>query len=117
MTWYCNGCKTYKSVYDGSFFSLFRKPIRIVLATVKCWSAHLTIAKTLTTLKLHFNADIHRDTVANLFHKLRQICSLDLDKKSLKLGGPGKIVEIDESLYANKYQHHWLVDKTFLMFH
>jgi len=26
LTWYCNGCKSYKSVYDSSFFSLFRRP-------------------------------------------------------------------------------------------
>jgi transposase-like protein len=104
LTWYCNGCKSYKSVYDGSFFSLFRKPIRILLGIIKCWSAHLTISKTVSTIKLHLNEDIHRDSVASLFHKLRQICSLDIDRKSLKLGGPGKIIEIDESLYA-KVKH------------
>jgi hypothetical protein len=27
---------------------------------IKCWSAHLTISKTLTTLKLHLNTDITR---------------------------------------------------------
>ena len=71
---------------------------------IKCWSAHLTISKTVSTIKLHLNEDIHRDSVASLFHKLRQICSLDIDRKSLKLGGPGKIIEIDESLYA-KVKH------------
>lgn len=30
MTWYFNGCKTFKVIFDGSFFCLFRKPIRII---------------------------------------------------------------------------------------
>ncbi len=64
----------------------------------------MIITKTVTTVKLHLNEDIHRDGVASLFHKLRQICSLDIDRKSLKLSRPGKIIEIDESLYA-KVKH------------
>jgi hypothetical protein len=104
MTWYCNGCKSYKTIFEGSFFSLFRKPIRTVLAIIKCWSAQLTINKTISSIKLHLDSDIHRETVSCLFNKMRQMCTLDIDKKNLKMGGPGKIVEIDESLYA-KVKH------------
>ena len=37
-------------------------------------------------------------------YRLLEICSIDLDRNNLKLGGPGKIIEIDESLYA-KVKH------------
>ena len=38
--------------------------------------------------------------IMDLFEKLRQIWSLSIDKKNTMLGGYGKVVEIDESLYA-----------------
>ncbi|CAF0792207.1 unnamed protein product [Brachionus calyciflorus] len=44
--------------------------------------------------------DLGREFVSLVFYRLRQMCSLGLDKGSLLLGGSGKIVEIDESLYA-----------------
>ncbi|CAF0975288.1 unnamed protein product, partial [Brachionus calyciflorus] len=46
LSWRCNSCTTYKSVYDGSFFSLFRKPPKIIVAIIKCWSGQITIRKT-----------------------------------------------------------------------
>ncbi|CAF1143582.1 unnamed protein product, partial [Brachionus calyciflorus] len=43
--------------------------------------------------------------VSSVYARLRQICSLSLDKKNLTLGGHGRIVEIDESMYAKV--KHW----------
>lgn len=79
--------------------------MRIVLAVIKSWAARLSIVKTLDMLKLHFNHEMKRDTVASIYFRLRQVCSLAIDKRNLKLGGPGKVVEIDESLYAKI--KHW----------
>ena len=28
LTWRCTRCGTFKSIYDGSFFSLFKKPAK-----------------------------------------------------------------------------------------
>lgn len=42
----------------------------------------------------------------SMFYKLRQMCTLSIDKTNLKLGGYGKIVEIDESMYAKV--KHWV---------
>ncbi|RNA00725.1 ISXO2-like domain-containing [Brachionus plicatilis] len=77
---------------------------KIVLAIIKCWGAQITIAKTVDQIKLHLEHEVHRNTVALLFFRLRQLCPVDIDKKNHKLGGEGKIVEIDESLYA-KVKH------------
>jgi hypothetical protein len=107
LTWRCHGskCGTYRSIWDGSFFSLFRKPIKVLIVLNKCWCAQLTITKTCSIVKLNFKDSVSENMVAELFEKLRQICSLSLDKKSNMLGGCGKIVEIDESLYAKV--KHW----------
>lgn len=107
LSWRCNGykCGTYKSIWDGSFFSLFRKKINIIIGLIKCWAAQLTIVKTCSIIKMNFDDNVSENMVAGLFEKLRQICTLSLDKKNIVLGGFGKIVEIDESLYAKV--KHW----------
>jgi hypothetical protein len=107
LTWRCNGfkCGTYRSIWEGSFFSLFRKPIKLLIALVKCWSAQLTITKTCSIVEMNFGENLSENMVAGLFEKLRQICSLSIDRKNILLGGYGKIVEIDESLYAKV--KHW----------
>ena len=104
ITWRCLACTSYKSIYQDSFFSLFKKPLKIVLAIIKCWSAQINIQKTVELINLTFQHDVHRNTVAMIYFRIRQLCTLDIDKKNLKLGGNGKIVEIDESLYS-KVKH------------
>ncbi|CAF0971728.1 unnamed protein product [Brachionus calyciflorus] len=84
------------------FFSLFKKSVKFILALKKCYSAQLTIRKSQSMIELNFNEKISEYMIGNLFKKLRQICSVSLDKSNLKLDGPGKIIEIDESLYAKK---------------
>ncbi|CAF0895277.1 unnamed protein product [Brachionus calyciflorus] len=44
---------------------------------------------------------MNSDTVSSIYFRLRQLCSLDIEKQTLKLGGVGKIIE---SLYA-KVKH------------
>lgn len=105
LSWRCSRCGTYKSVLDGSFFSLFKKPAKLVLALIKCWSAQLTISKTQSMMELNFNQKLSEDMIGNLFKKLRQTCTVAIDKANITLGGQGKIVEIDESLYAKV--KHW----------
>lgn len=53
----------------------------------------------------NFEEKLSENMVSGLFEKLRQICSLSIDKKNLMLGGYGKVIEIDESLYAKV--KHW----------
>jgi hypothetical protein len=42
------------------------------------------------------------------FRKFRNVCSMDLDKKNLKIGGRSYIVQIDETLAAKvKYNSYY----------
>ncbi|CAF0955135.1 unnamed protein product [Brachionus calyciflorus] len=95
-----------RKLFDDSFFSLFKKPLKVILAVLKCWSAQITINKTISLIDLNFDETISDDCVMSIFYKLRQISTLSLDKKNLKLGGRGRIVEIDESMYAKV--KHWV---------
>jgi hypothetical protein len=105
LYWRCTNCGKSKTAYDDSFFSLFKKPPRIIVALIKCWAGQLTILKSLSMIELNLEHKMCDDVVSTLFYRLRQIATLGIDKANLKLGGPGKIVEIDESLYARVKFH------------
>ena len=66
---------------------------------IKCWSVELTIAKTVSFLKMQ-DIPACRQTVAKVFKMLRNICTIALDKNKIKLGGINHIIQIDESLFA-----------------
>ena len=66
---------------------------------IKCWSIVITLSKAIHLL--HFdNINACRQTLGDFYSSLRNVCTIALDKKNLKLGGEGQIVEIDESLFA-----------------
>lgn len=100
LYWRCSACGRSKTAFDESFFSLFKKSPRIIEALIKCWSGQLTIAKSISMIEMNLDEKVGKDVIGTLFYRLRQMCSLGIGKKSLELGGNGKIVEIDESLYA-----------------
>lgn len=66
-------------------------------------------------VKLTFDHKINRDTFSSIFFRIRQLCSLDLEKKNLIFGGPGKIVEIDFTTTSTdfwygpkkRFDHKW----------
>ena len=47
-------------------------------------------------------AKVGRDTAVNVYQWLREICTTKLLSTSLQLGGPGKVVQIDENLFRHK---------------
>ena len=51
ITWRCKRCQRYHSVVDRSFFSLFKKPIMLILQLIKFWSLGINISKTCETIK------------------------------------------------------------------
>lgn len=100
LYWRCSSCGRFKTAYEGSFFAMFKKSPSTIVALIKCWASQLTINKSLSVIELNLDEKIGRDVVSSLFYRLRQLCSIGIDKENLVLGGRGKIVEIDESLYA-----------------
>ena len=47
-------------------------------------------------------AKVSRETAINVYLWLREICSTKLLATPIVLGGPGKTVQIDESLFRHK---------------
>ena len=84
ISWWCRTCKTTKSIRKGSFFS----------------KSKLTLQKWL--------AGIGEDTACNIYQWLREVCSTKLLQLPITLGGPGVIVQIDESQFKHKPKviHH-----------
>ena len=47
-------------------------------------------------------ASVSKTTAIDVYQWLREICSSKLLTMTIKLGGPGKLVQIDESLFRHK---------------
>ena len=45
-------------------------------------------------------------TIIDAFACLREICGRYLQENSIQLGGPGTIVQVDESQFSHKPKHH-----------
>lgn len=95
----CSTCGKEKTLLKNSFFSIFKSPFNTVLDIIKCWCLQMTQIKTGQYLKIN-KTKKHRTTIGEIFKRLRNMSSLALNKKHIKLGGKDKIVEIDESLFV-----------------
>jgi hypothetical protein len=62
----CQKCQTFYSLFKDSFFESFDKRLFELLQMIKCWSVELTIAKTVSFLKMQ-DIPACRQTVAKVF--------------------------------------------------
>ena len=47
-------------------------------------------------------AKVNKDTAGAVYQWLREICSTALIRQRIELGGPGTVVQVDESLFRHK---------------
>ena len=55
---------------------------------------------------------VGQDTAINVYQWFREVCSTKLLATPIKLGGPGKVVQIDESLFRHKSKVQCISGKT-----
>ena len=93
--WECqvNQCRKRSSIRTGSFFEYSKIPLSYWLYIIFLWSIDESNKKVslLTGLALQ---------------RLRDICSLKILHGNLKLGGRGKTIEIDESMFDHKRKYN-----------
>lgn len=91
--WRCNYCGSRKSLRVGSLFEGHRLSIIIIFKLI----IHFVLQSKYQNMQAIFNCS--RQFVYEFYHRLRFIALRNYDRKNVKLGGPGIIVEIDESLF------------------
>ena len=94
--WYCRICKMTKSIRQQSFFSKSKLSLQKWLIAIYWWSREYPV------IKLAEEIEITEDTACNLYQWLREVCSTKLISSPIILGGPGIVVQVDESQFKHK---------------
>ena len=96
VRWRCPICKTSKSIRHGSFFSKSRLPLQKWLLLLYLWARDYPVKDVAQ------EAEIDKNVACDVMNWLREVCSTKLLQMPISLGGPSKIVQIDESLFRHK---------------
>ena len=96
VRWRCRACKTSKSIREGSFFAKSRLPLQKWLLLIYLW------ARDYPAKDVAQEAKIDKTVACEVLNWFREVCSAKLLQTGVTLGGPGKTVQIDESLFRHK---------------
>jgi hypothetical protein len=99
FAWRCTTDSKRCNLRDGTFLENFRCDLKTFLKTVHYWSIQVRQIDQPNLIA------IDRQTIITYQQRLRNIAITSLDIENFKLGGDGKIVEIDESLFV-KVKHY-----------
>ena len=88
--WRCKGCHKDFSLTSGTLFAFHKLPLVIYLAAIAIF---VNEVKGKSALALSRDLDVQYKTAFVLAHKIREAVGSDV--KHLRLGGPGKVAEID----------------------
>lgn len=96
--WRCKkkACRNTNSVKADSFFTEFKLPIKSVLVVIYEWAEGINIKK------IARDSHLNRKTVSRILKVIRRLISLNFMITSNKIGGNGRIVEIDEMLCTRR---------------
>ena len=97
VSWWCPQCKSRRSIRDNSFFNKSHLTLQQWLLLIYFWADDEAVTK----------ASRHAETTdvsaINVYQWLREVCSQRLIQDGPpQLGGPGKVVQIDESCFRHK---------------
>ena len=96
----CPKCRTYRTIRAGSFFERSRITLDKWLYVTYLWSQGTKVNS------VERQVQIGEKTVIQMFQYLRDVCSTKLLSTPVELGGPGVIVQIDESLFNHKSKYN-----------
>ena len=96
VSWWGRQCKGRKSIREGSFFSNSRLTLQQWLLLIYWWARQYPVTDAAN------EANVDRGTACDVYRWLWEVCSSRLLTTPIMLGGPGVVVQIDESLYHHK---------------
>ncbi|KCZ80777.1 hypothetical protein H312_01784 [Anncaliia algerae PRA339] len=91
---------TTKSLRAESIFSISRLKLVDIFTVIMSW----TFNKSVTTVNMDFG--ICKRSIIAIYSKIREIVKAHLESDPIRLGGIGKICQIDESLFCHKVKAH-----------
>jgi transposase-like protein len=100
--WRCtrNQCKTECGLRKGTWLENSSLPYRKVVLFLYAWSREMTSIR-----YCEHELSISKKTAIDWNNMIREVCAMDLLANPVVLGGPGRIVEVDESLFSKRKNH------------
>ena len=94
--WRCPECRKAVSIRKGSFFSKSKLPLQKWLLLMHWWSRQYSVKAAAEEV------GVSEVTAIQVYSWMRDVCSYRLGTLDppIKLGGPGIVVAIDESLFS-----------------
>ena len=96
--WRClvSTCRKTLSVREGSFFTKSRLTLQQWLILIHWWMREYPSGQAAEEAK------VSAETAGQIYQWLREVCTTKLLATPIQLGGPGTVVQIDESLFCHK---------------
>ena len=107
LSWRCprKGCQAVVSVREKSFFSKSRLSLSVILRTMFLWTRQTRVTEAAAETK------ISKRVAIDWYNFFRDVCIEYYVTHPIVIGGPGKVVEIDESKFGKrKYNRGRVVD-------
>ena len=92
----CPACHKCTSIRDSSLFSKSRMPLKEWLVLIYWWSRNYPVTDAAS------EAEVSEASACAVYKWLREVCTTRLLQSPIRLGGPGTVVQIDESLFRHK---------------
>ena len=98
FSWRCPACYTYKSIRHDSFFSKSRLSLQKWLLLMHLWSRDCPVTDAADEV------EVTEKSAIQIYQYFRDVCSWHLvtHDPPIVLGGAGRVVAIDESLFCHK---------------
>lgn len=102
LRYYCPTCCTTRSILAKSYFENSNIPIRTLLCLLFLWAARVPVGR------IKYLLAISDKTATQWFQYFRDTCShhlLEIYDGGFRLGNPGHIIQLDESVLTKRKYH------------